>query len=242
MNYLIVGASSGIGEACVKRLDQKESTLFIVARREEKLNEIKRECKGNVIVIPYDLKDIFHVNTIFKSINENKKKLDAMIYCAGMDGTWPVKTNNANMMQEMMNVNCFSFVEMAKNFYSVRNSNNGASIVAISSISSRLNDVGMSSYSASKAAMNSYVKTMAKEFLRRKIRVNAILPAGVATAMSESKEVLLNGISDLHCDNSIDGLGMIEPQNIAECVKFLISEQGKHITGELLTIGSGMSY
>ena len=79
MNYLIVGASSGIGEACVKRLDQKESTLFIVARREEKLNEIKRECKGNVIVIPYDLKDIFHVNTIFKSINENKKKLYAMI-------------------------------------------------------------------------------------------------------------------------------------------------------------------
>lgn len=239
MNYLIVGASSGIGEACVRLLDEKDSTLFIVARREEKLNEIKRECMGNVIIIPYDLKDIFHVNTIFKSINE---KLDAMIYCAGMDGTWPVKTNNANMMQEMMNVNCFSFVEMAKNFYSVRNSNNGASIVAISSISSRLNDVGMSSYSASKAAMNSYVKTMAKEFLRRKIRVNAILPAGVATAMSESKGVLLNGISAVHCDNSVAGLGMIEPQNIAECVKFLISEQGKHITGELLTIGSGMSY
>lgn len=242
MNYLIIGASSGIGEACVRLFDGQENTLFIVARRVEKLNAIKKECQGNVIVVPYDLNDVLHVKTIFEVINEHKVKLDAMVYCAGVDGTWPIKSNNTVLMQEMMNVNCFSFVEMAKNFYSVRNSNNGASIVAISSISSKLNDIGMSSYSASKAALNSYVKTMSKEFLRRKVRVNAILPSGVTTPMSKSKGVLLTEMSELHYEKENVGLGMITPENIAKCVEFLLSEDAKHITGELMTIGSGMAY
>ena len=60
--------------------------------------------------------------------------------------------------------------------------------------------------------------------------------------MSKSKGVLLTEMSELHYEKENVGLGMITPENIAKCVEFLLSEDAKHITGELMTIGSGMAY
>ena len=246
-NYLIAGASSGIGEACVRRLAGEGTTLIIVARREDRLQKLKQECPGNIIPVVYDLNDIYNIKQIFDVCSREKIKLDGMVYSAGMDGLWPLKTNNTQAMQQIMNVNCFAFVEAARNFYSARISNEGAAIVAISSIASLLSETGMSAYSASKAAMNSYVKTMSKEFLRRKIRVNAILPAGVATEMAMKKGALLQGMEEVNAGEGsepkkLNSLGIISPENIAENVEFLLSDTAKHMTGELMTIGSGMSY
>lgn len=185
---------------------------------------------------------------VFGACKECKIKLDGMVYSAGMDGTWPIKANNTALMEEMMKVNCFAFVEMARNFYSKRFSSDGASIVAVSSIASLLNDIGMSAYCASKAALNSYVKIMAKEFVRRKIRVNAVLPAGVSTPMAEKKGDLLSGLVVEETgggnDTSLNPqpLGMIPAEAIASQIMFLLSDKATYITGELLTIGAGRSY
>lgn len=240
-SFLVVGASSGIGASCVRELADEKTTLVIVARSTDKLMQLKEECQGNIIVYPYDLNDLYNIKMIFNVCKEEQIKFDGMIYCAGVDGIWPIKANNTVAMQQMMNVNCFAFVELARHFYSTRISKEGAAIVAISSIASLLSDVGMSSYSASKAALNSYVKTMSKEFLRRKIRVNAILPAGVSTKMSSEKGELLHGIKKE--DNSdLASFGMIPPENIAKNVRHLLSEDASYVTGELITISAGMNY
>ncbi len=249
-NYLIVGASSGIGEACVHKMAEEAENLIIVARNEEKLNALRHQYEGkvNICPMPYDVTDLEHIKMVFGACKECKIKLDGMVYSAGMDGTWPIKANNTALMEEMMKVNCFAFVEMARNFYSKRFSSDGASIVAVSSIASLLNDIGMSAYCASKAALNSYVKIMAKEFVRRKIRVNAVLPAGVSTPMAEKKGDLLSGLVVEETgggnDTSLNPqpLGMIPAEAIASQIMFLLSDKATYITGELLTIGAGRSY
>lgn len=248
-NYLIIGASSGIGEACVHKLSKEAGKLVLVARSEDKLKTLKSQYADQIEIfpVPYDLADLEHIRTIYDVCKEQKIKLDGMVYSAGMDGTWPVKVNNTTAMQQMMTVNCFAFVEMAKIFYSKRYSNEGASIVAISSIASLTSEIGMSSYCASKAALNSYVKTMSKEFVRRRIRVNAVLPAGVGTPMAEEKGKLLAGVTNNSGQDSSDihdpqPLGLIPSEIIASQVEFLLSERAEYMTGELLTIGAGRPY
>lgn len=249
-NYLVVGASSGIGKACVDKLADEADNIIIAARSKDKLNEIKERYEGklNIYPVSYDVTDLEHINTILEACKVNGIKLNGMVYSAGMDGTWPIKVNNTALMQEMMKVNCFAFVELAKNFYSKRFSQDGASIVAISSIASLTNEVGMSSYCASKAALNSYIKTMAKEFLRRRIRVNAVLPAGVSTPMAEEKGKLLSGLAPAESVAQSKAfpdpqpLGTIPADVIAAQVAFLLSEHSGYTTGELLTIGAGRAY
>lgn len=249
-SYLIVGASSGIGKSCVNKLSEEADNLVIAARNKDKLNAIKKRYEGklNIYPVSYDVTDLEHINTIFEDCKVNGIKLDGMVYSAGMDGTWPIKVNNTFLMQEMMKVNCFAFVELAKNFYSKRFSKDGASIVAISSIASLTNELGMSAYCASKAALNSYVKTMAKEFVRRRIRVNAVLPAGVSTPMAEEKGKLLSLLSATEDGrqskffSDSQSLGTIPGEIIASQVAFLLSDQAGYTTGELLTIGAGRAY
>ena len=98
----------------------------------------------------------------------------------------------------------------------------------------------MIQYSASKAALNAAVKTMAKEFLRRKIRVNAILPANVNTKMFTSGEDVIENFMETSLERQ--PLGIIETDQIAYLTEFLLSDNAKYITGETVVVGGGISY
>lgn len=240
-NYLVTGASSGIGKACAHILAAEDNILILVARNEAALFEMKEQLPGTVIPVVYDLNNLENIKNIFQVCKEDEIKLDGMVYSAGVNADCPIKVNQISLMKEAMTVNCFAFLEMGKYFYSKRFSNDNSSIVAISSIASELCDIGMAPYTASKAALNSAVKTMSKEFIRRKIRVNAILPAGVMTPMAAKKcEVLQTGRQE-QVENP-QPLGGIPSQVIAKNVQFLMSDASAYTTGELLTIGAGRNY
>lgn len=245
---LIVGASSGIGRACAELMADSENTLYLVARNKEALNKMQECLPGVIHILPHDLNDIDGIKNVFDRIKEDKVKLDGFVYSAGMDSFSPVKVISVKSMQDVMNINCFAFCECARCFFNRRISENGAAIVSISSIASVLFEKGQVAYTASKAALNSVVKTMAQEFAGRHIRVNAILPAGVATAMAENKGMALEGMYDaeerqvpVH-QGRTQSFGAIPPGIIAENVKFLLSDASRYTTGELLTIGAGYSY
>lgn len=242
-NYLITGATSGIGEACAKVLSSPENRLILVGRNTEKLSYLSENLPGTIYPVKYDLINLMDISTIFNVVSADNFKLDGMIYSAGVDSAWPVKVNNTVKMQEIMTINCFAFVEMCRYFFSKKNSSDGASIVAISSLAAYLNETGNSAYSMSKAALNSAVKTIAKEFVRRRIRVNAILPGGVNTPMGNQKgEIIAASVSNN--DRNTEGndkqpLGAITGDDIAAMVEFLVSPNSTYLTGELLTVSGG---
>lgn len=222
--YMIVGASSGIGEACARYIASENTELVLVARNIEKMKLLQEELAGNITYIPYDLRNINDIDNIFNICKEKNIIFDGLIYSAGVDGTWPIKANNTLAMQDMMNVNCLAFVEIVKRFYSKKFSNDNASIVAVSSIASLRLDKGMSSYCASKVALNAYVQVMAKEFENRHIRVNAILPAGVDTPMARKKLQMLSRTDD----------SLIPAAEVAEKIFYLLSDEAGDISGELI--------
>lgn len=245
---LIVGASSGIGRACAESMADSENILYLVARNKEALKEMQECLPGVIHILPHDLNDIDGIKNIFDRIKKDRIKLNGFVYSAGMDSFSPAKVISIKSMQNVMNINCFAFCECTRCFFNRRISEDGASIVAISSIASVLFEKGQMAYTASKAALNSVVKTMSQEFAGRRIRVNAILPAGVATTMADSKGMALEGMYDAEDiqtpapQRHTQNWGAIPPSIIAENVNFLLSDASAYTTGELLTIGAGYSY
>lgn len=213
---------------------------MLVGRTEEKLDKMKQEFMGNTVVVPYDLLNLENIEVIFRAAKEKLEKLDGMVHCAGMAENSIVKANDIGALKRVMDLNTFSFIELGKYFSLKKYSSNESAIVAISSIASILNDSGMIQYSASKAALNAAVKTMAKEFLKRKIRVNAILPANVNTKMFTSGVDMIENFMETALERQ--PLGIIETDQIAYLTEFLLSGNAKYITGETLVVGGGIAY
>ncbi len=239
-NILITGATSGIGYEIACQFAREGADLVLTGRNEQKLSAMLTEFQGNAIAVPYDLMNTENIEKIFQITKEKIGKLDGMVHCAGMAENSIVKANDMDAMKRVMVLNAFSFVELGKYFSMKKYSNNESAIVAVSSIASILNDPGMVQYSASKAALNAEVKTMAKEFMKRKIRVNAILPANVNTEMFTSGVDVIEGFMEKALERQ--PLGIIDPEQIAYLAEFLLSENAKYITGELFVISGGMAY
>lgn len=237
---LVVGASSGIGEVCARRLSRKGYQIVMVARDCEKMKKIAEKLSAKNWIYPFDLFDLEKIKSIFEFCKSQDIKLNGMVYSAGMLAECPVKANRLSMLQKSIELHCIAFYEMGKYYYSKKYSYEDSSIVAISSISSILCEQGMGPYSVGKAGLEAAVRTMAKEFLRRKIRVNAILPAGVDTPMAQVKSQR-NGV-DSQDYMEKQPLGMIPPENVASLVEYLLSDEARYITGAKIPISAGMDF
>ena len=234
---LIVGASSGIGSDIAKHLAGDKTVLFLMARRKDKLTTLQKQLNGPSEVVVCDITKNEDIQSFFLHIKEEGIKFNAMIYTAGVCYKKPVKTMLPGEIEDLFKVNIFGFYEICRWFQSSAISERGASIVALSSYASISKERGMSAYAMSKAAMNTAVEIMAKEFIKRKIRVNAILPANTTSVMGREEDFL----SDEEQERILEQqpLGVISIQEISELVAFLISEKASHITGALLEVSAG---
>lgn len=236
-NILVTGASSGIGEAIARYLSAEGYCVVLVARNEEKLNRLSSELPNKSYCFKYDLTELDNIESIFKFCADNELKLDGLVHSAGMSTTMPIKFNEIANMERMFRVNYFSFEELTKFFAGKKYSNSCSSIVAISSMATMANAVGQSLYASSKSALNSFVKISAKEYVKRRIRINAIMPANVVTPMTSDLE---NRIPADITDTQ--PYGMIPAEQIAYLAEFLLSDKAEYITGATIPVSAGMIY
>lgn len=231
---LVTGASSGIGEATAKYLAKSGYELVLAARNEERLKQVCEQCGEYVHHYLCDLSDLHQISSIFAYCEEINCKLDGLVHCAGIAGNMPVRGIDIHSVIEMMNVNCMSFIELARCFINRKYSNEGAGIVAMSSLSSITCYPGTVAYSASKAALSAACKVLAKEAMKRKIRVNTIMPGYVRTPMME-------GMSEEDVCKE-QPLGFVEPEEVAYLIEFLLSDRAVHITGSSIPLSGGMNF
>lgn len=239
-NVLITGASSGVGAATAKYLSERGITTILVARNKERLCQVADQLPSPCFVYPYDLTDLEHIEDIFIYCQEQGIKLNGMVHSAGVTGISPIRSLTIDILQSTMSVNFFSFVELARHYANHKYAERESSIVAISSISSYICAPATGSYSSSKAALNAMVKVLSKEFLKHKIRVNAIAPANVKTPLTEDLE-LYGELSHKQLDD-VQPLGYIEMEQITSMIAYLLSDQAKYITGTIIPISAGMNY
>lgn len=229
---LITGCTSGIGYETSLYLHELGYRLVLTGRDGEKLNALSEKVNCEVSCI-CDLSESCQINRLFECLENKRIKLDGMVHSAGYAANAPVRLLKEIDMTELMNLHYFAFMKLSKNFYKKIYSNVGASIVALSSFATVTCYEGSSMYAASKSAVNTAVSVMAKEFLKRGIRVNAILPAYVDTRMNK-------GLDELVDIRERQPLGLIASRQIAYLVEFLLSEKSKYITGALIPVSAGM--
>ena len=234
---LVTGATSGMGADAVLYLADHGYSVVLVGRNEEKLQKMGQLLSTSCLAsCRADLTDMESIAPLFADLKEREIMLDGLVYCAGADSSAaPVRTIRNENVRRLLTLHTEAFVEMCKFFYRRDFSNEGSSIVAISSLASLMCRKNSLDYSVSKAALNAAVKVMSREFLKRNIRVNAILPANVDTPMCDN----LKKVCDI---TSIQPMGFIEPIHISYMIEYLLSDKAKYITGGLIPISAGMEY
>ncbi len=242
-NILVVGASSGIGEETAWVLARQGANVILLARREERLADICSRIGEKASYYLCDVSDIDSIAAVVKTVVDEKGKLDGMAYIAGIsDGDVPVKYLTYERQLNTFKTNYFAFVEFVRQVTKRGVYNEGMRIVAVSSIASLRGEKAHVAYSASKSAMDSAIRCIAKELGSKGICINSVAPAMVNTEMyqhfldvqGEESEANLRAVGRQY-------LGLAETSDVANAIAFLISPDARFITGITLPVDGGFT-
>ena len=236
--YVIAGATSGMGQATAIKLSEQGARVYLLARNEEKVLKTLNELKGEGH--NYYIKDFTEeggYREIFDDIVQDGIKIDGIVYSAGIAKILPVGILNKKNMDESMTTNLYSFVEMVSVF-SKKKYHEKASIVGVSSISTLYPQKCQGVYVATKSAMNSIVTALSMELAEKKIRINTVMPSSTNTQMLKDA---FEGKSEQEINRLLSKqiLGVVEPEDVANVIMFLLSEASDKVTGRALYADAG---
>ena len=235
-NIIVTGASGGIGNSIVERLNQNGANILATGTRIEKLEELKKKF-DNIKIIKFDISQHDKIEEFIENATkELGGSLDCMVNNAGI-----TKDNLAIRMSleewsKVININLTSTFLMCK--YSIKKmlKNKSGKIINITSVVGHTGNAGQANYTASKAGIVAMSKSLAIEYAKKNINVNCISPGFISTAMTDQidekfKETIIAKIPS-------NRLG--KPEDIANAVNFLSSDQSDYINGETLHVNGGM--
>jgi NAD(P)-dependent dehydrogenase (short-subunit alcohol dehydrogenase family) len=240
---LVTGASSGIGRATAIECALLGANVIISARNEirlkDVLNSLDRSMDQTHKFIIADLATNDGIDALVGQVG----LVDGVVSNVGMlPKSYPIKfITNADMTQ-VINVNLFSHVMLAKGLIKKKRLNKGASYVFTSSVGGVTTYVvGSSLYDMSKAAINSFAKSCAVDFSSRNIRCNAVCPGMIRTPMTQPGGVLneVDYQKDIEEHYLLGRYG--EPEEVARTIVFLLSDASSFITGTSIMIDGGAS-
>lgn len=235
---LIAGAATGIGKETASLLSKLGARIVLMDIDETGLMKTTNSLSGKGhSFYKYDLSDLTGIETEIREIVIGNGPFDGFVHCVGIRSRRPISMLTPKVMNEVVNLNFGSFVELVRCLTKKNHFKEGLSIVGISSIASLRGGPGVTAYAASKAAMDGAVRCLAIELAPKKIRVNTVVPAQVNTP-AYSKLIEMKGSEE-------DGvllrqyLGLGEPVDVANAIAFLLSESSRFITGSAIPVDGG---
>lgn len=237
--YLVTGASSGIGREAARALSECGAKIIIAGRDLARLDECLIELSGtghSKSICSFD--DADHVCDWVKSLVDKVGPLDGMFHCAGMELIRPIRLTKQAQLSDVFGSSLFAGFGLARGLSQKGAMHDGGSIVFMSSVAGSSGQVGMTAYSAAKAAIDGLVRSLACELAPRKIRVNSIVAGAIKTAMHER---LMRGSSDemTFKYEQLHLLGFGDANDISQAALFLLSPASRWVTGTSLVIDGG---
>ena len=235
---IVTGATSGMGKAIAIKLSQQGAEVCLFARDLNKINETLDLMHGGGH--KYYIKDFSEAGgykEIFDDIVSDGHKIEGLVHCAGIAKILPIGMLSKKTMDESMTINLYSYVEMVS-LLSKKKYHDKASIVGISSIAACYPLKCQGIYVATKSAMNAMTTSMAIELAEKGIRINTIMPAATNTQMFKNAHEH-NTEEEIKESIKQQVLGLMEPEDIADIVMFLLSEASRKITGREIYADSG---
>jgi len=234
---VITGGNSGMGYGTAKVLKEMGATVIITGRRKEALEQAAQELGVHGILSDQGVLE--NIDNLVREVSGKFGKVDILFINAGISGTSSIEQEIPENFDKMMDINFKGVYFTLSKF--IPHLNDGASVVVLSSILATTISPGLAVYSASKAAVNAIMKTAALELAPRKIRVNAISPGAIDTALFSKMgmdEKSLAGMTDYL--TSLTPIGRIgKPEEIGQLVAFLSSDEASFITGSDHIIDGG---
>ena len=235
-NIIVTGASGGIGNSIIKKLNEAGANILASGTRIEKLEELKKNFK-NIKILKFDISQSDKIEEFIENAtNELGGSLDGLVNNAGITQDNLAIRMSLDEWQKVININLTSTFLMSKFAIKKMLKNKSGKIVNITSVVGHTGNLGQANYTASKAGIVAMSKSLAIEYAKKNININCISPGFIKTAMTDKiddkfKEVIVSKIPSAR-------LG--EPDDIANAVLFLSSDQSSYINGETIHVNGGM--
>jgi 3-oxoacyl-[acyl-carrier protein] reductase len=236
---LVTGASQGIGRACALKLAQSGAAVTLAARGQEKLQTLADEvvaAGGKAVVFPLDVGDEEQIKSTFKAVITQLGKIDILVNNAGITRDQLLMRMKRADWDAVLNTNLTSAYVCTQQAIGSMLKRRWGRIINITSIFGQMGQAGQANYAASKAGLIGLTMAIAREVGSRNITCNAVAPGFIETAMT-------SGLADDFKQNAVKmiPLGRVgTPEDVANAVAFLASEEASYITGHVLNVNGGM--
>ena len=237
---MVTGGNSGIGLATAKRFREEGARVAISGRDQKTLDEAVKTIGGDVIAVRADVSKVADLDKFYKIVGDKFGNIDVLFANAGVAKFAPFADSTESMFDETFDINVKGV------FFSIQKAlpllNDGASIIINSSVVNETGIAAASVYSATKAAVRSFARTLTTELVDRGIRVNVVSPGPITTPifgrMGLPKEALDELARDVQTKVPMKRFG--KPEEIASTVLFLATPESSYITGVDINVDGGM--
>ena len=234
-SIIVTGASGGIGNAIVEKLSENGANILASGTRVEKLDELKNKFK-NIKILKFDISQSDKIEEFIENASKQLGGLDCIVNNAGVTQDNLAIRMNFGEWKKVIDINLTSTFLMSKFDIKRMLKSKKGKIINITSVVGHTGNLGQANYTASKAGIIAMSKSLAIEYAKKNINVNCISPGFIKTAMTDKidekfKEVIIS---------KIPAARLGEPQDIANAVNFLASDQSDYINGETLHVNGGM--
>lgn len=237
---IVTGASRGVGRATALRLAEAGANVVVnYLTNEEKAAEVVELCRKRsveAIAVQGDVSEWPDAQNLAHQAAEKFGRIDLLVLNAGVWSGAPIEEMSEEIWNKVLNINLKSAWAMCRACVPTMKKGERGAIVLVSSTAGQRGEANFSNYAASKGGQISFTKALASE-LCPKIRVNAVAPGWIETAMVRpvfNDEVYKQSVLD-----SIPLKRMASTDDVALAICFLLSDWSQHITGEILNINGG---
>lgn len=237
---LITGGTRGIGKEIAYTLAEKKYDIIINYRTEnEELMKLKKEIEQKrvrCLLLKGDVSNFEDCKKIVEEAINRMNHIDVLVNNAGITKDMLLMRMKPEDFNEVINVNLIGTFNMTKNVINYMMKERKGRIINVSSVVGISGNAGQTNYAASKAGIIGFTKSLAKEVASRNILVNAIAPGFIQTDMTN---ILKENVKD-EIAKTIPLKRMGTAKDVANVVKFLVSEDSSYITGQVIQVDGGM--
>ena len=234
--FVVTGASSGMGRKVAEELATSGAIVLAIARRKERLQELKHEYPKQIITATVDVCDTKGMAEAISSFATSYGKINGAVHAAGIFSSTPLRNYDESEARKIMDISFWAGIRFIQLVNKKKNAMDGCSSILFSSVAATIGEKSNFAYSATKLAMQGAVRSIAKEIYMRGNRINTLSPGWVNTELTrkEDESSLVNKkFYDWHL------LGIGEPEDVTGMVLFLLSNRARWITGTNVVVDGG---
>lgn len=237
-NFIVIGASSGMGRQIAEDLAEAGAHVLAVARREDLLRKLQEKYPEHISIALVDMMVTHPLDGVLAPFVAEFGKLHGAVYTAGVEGLTPLRVFSEDQARIIMETSFWGAIKAMQLINQRKFSVDGCSSVLFSSISAYTGASSMFAYSAAKAAVQAAVRSIAKEICRSGKRINSVSPGWVNSEMTDREQNQL-GEEALAALKKRHLLGFGEPADVSGFVLFLLSDRARWMTGNDFLVDGG---